>query len=188
MTEQKQSSPYRLPRTVLPSVYRIRLRPDIDAERFSGTVTASVSVTESVDAITLNAKELEIYSAKVTRDGQNVVGVDSIECDAELERVTLSLSDNLAPGEYDLEVTFGGVLNRKLEGFYVSTFTDEEGNERKIATTQFESTDARMAFPCWDEPDIKAQFDVELTVPSNQFAVSNGPIVSEELSEDGSSA
>ena len=181
-----ESSPYRLPRTVLPSVYRIRLRPDIDAERFSGSVVASASVSESVDVITLNAKELEIHSAAVTRDGQNVVGVDSIKCDTDLERVTVSLSDNLAPGDYDLEVTFGGVLNRKLEGFYVSTFTDDGGNERKIATTQFESTDARMAFPCWDEPDIKAQFDVELTVPSGQFAVSNGPIVSEELSEDGS--
>lgn len=185
-TSNSPTNKYRLPRTVLPSVYQIRLRPDIDAERFSGTVSVSISVTESVEAITLNAKELEIQGAAIRRDGQEVVGIESIQCDAELERVTLALSDSLPPGDYELEVSFGGVLNRKLEGFYVSTFTDDEGNERKIATTQFESTDARMAFPCWDEPDIKAQFDVELTVPSGQFAVSNGPIVSEVMSEDGS--
>ena len=185
-TSNSPTDKYRLPRTVLPSVYNIRLRPDLDAERFSGTVAVTVSVSEPVAAITLNAKELEIQSASVSRDGQEAVGIESIQCDAELERVTLSFSESLPPGDYALEVSFGGVLNRKLEGFYVSTFTDEEGNERKIATTQFESTDARMAFPCWDEPDIKAQFDVELTVPAGQFAVSNGPIVSEEMSEGGS--
>ena len=145
-----------------------------------------ISVAEAVDAIVLNAKSLEIGNPTVKRDGAEVVGIDAIESDAELERATLTLSDALPPGDYQLEMTFEGVLNRKLEGFYISTFTDDDGIEHKLATTQFESTDARMAFPCWDEPDIKAQFDVELTVPSHLFAVSNGPIISETLNDNGS--
>jgi puromycin-sensitive aminopeptidase len=84
-----------------------------------------------------------------------------------------------------LQIEFDGILNRKLAGFYISTFTDEAGVERKIATTQFESTDARRAFPCFDEPAMKATFEVALTVPADLFAASNGPIISEKLSDDG---
>ena len=185
MTNNAQPSPYRLPRTVLPTLYDVRIRPDLDAETFAGSVTAHIAVSQPVDNIVLNAKELGITSATLTRNGSPAVQITSIETDAELERVTLALSEQLVQGDYELEMTFTGLLNRKLEGFYMSTFTDEGGVEQKIATTQFESTDARMAFPCWDEPDIKAEFDVTLTVPSNLFAVSNGPIVSETLSFDG---
>ena len=185
MTNNAQPSPYRLPRTVLPTLYDVRIRPDLDAETFAGTVTAHIAVSQPVDNIVLNAKELGITSATLTRNGSPAVRITSIETDAELERFTLALSEQLVQGDYQLEMTFTGLLNRKLEGFYMSTFTDEGGVEQKIATTQFESTDARMAFPCWDEPDIKAEFDVTLTVPSNLFAVSNGPIVSETLSFDG---
>ena len=185
MTNNAQPSPYRLPRTVLPTLYDVRIRPDLDSETFAGSVTAHIAVSQPVDNIVLNAKELGITSATLTRNSSPAVRITSIETDAELERVTLALSEQLVQGDYELEMTFTGLLNRKLEGFYMSTFTDEGGVEQKIATTQFESTDARMAFPCWDEPDIKAEFDVTLTVPSNLFAVSNGPIVSETLSFDG---
>ena len=186
MTNQEQSSPYRLPRNVLPTLYDVRIRPDLDPETFAGTVTAYLTVSEPVDHIVLNAKELDIASATISRDGQPVAYITSIATDADLERVTLTLSAQLGPGDYELEMAFSGTLNRRLEGFYLSTFTDEDGVEQKIATTQFESTDARMAFPCWDEPDIKAEFDVALTVPSHLFAVSNGPIISATLSYDGS--
>lgn len=185
MTNQEQPSPYRLPRTVLPTLYDVRLRPNLEDETFSGTVTACVTVSVPVDRIVLNAKELDIASASISQDGSPAAEVTGIETDAELERATLTLAASLYPGDYELEMAFNGVLNRKLEGFYMSTFTDEGGVEQKIATTQFESTDARMAFPCWDEPDIKAEFDVELTVPAHLFADSNGPIVSESLSDSG---
>ena len=70
--------------------------------------------------------------------------------------------------------TFTGILNDKLRGFYRSTFTDHHGKQRTIATTQFEATDARRAFPCWDEPDFKAVFRVTLiVVDADLLAVSN---------------
>ena len=77
-------------------------------------------------------------------------------------------------GPATLHLAFTGILNDKLHGFYRSTFTDDDGVEHVIATTQFEATDARRAFPCWDEPDLKAVFEVTLVVDDGLAAYSNG--------------
>ncbi len=79
------------------------------------------------------------------------------------------------PGEHTVEITFTGVLNDKLRGFYRSTFRDADGDEQVIATTQMQATDCRRAFPCWDEPDFKAVFGITLVVEPELLAVSNGP-------------
>ena len=102
MSNESQASPYRLPRTVLPSSYQVRLRPDLDSERFSGSVTAQISVSEAVDVIVLNAKGLEIRDARVARAGKDVADVNSVECNAELERASLKLADLLPPGDYEM--------------------------------------------------------------------------------------
>ncbi|MBT4513862.1 MAG: M1 family metallopeptidase, partial [Chloroflexi bacterium] len=79
-------------------------------------------------------------------------------------------------------VNFRGLLNDQLHGFYRSVFKDDAGVEHTIATTQMESTDARRAFPCWDEPEFKASYGVTLIVPEDQFAMSNGAEISNEVS------
>ena len=177
--------PYRLPSSVVPSHYDLHLKPDLDAESFSGDVSVAVELHEPAKSILLNSKELELKSARLIGDTGTIEASD-FTYDEELERVTLHLGAEALPGSYRLAIEFDGILNRKLAGFYISTFTDEAGVERKIATTQFESTDARRAFPCFDEPAMKASFEVALTVPSDLFAASNGPIISETFSEDGS--
>ena len=88
------------------------------------------------------------------------------------------------PGPATLHLAFTGILNDKLHGFYRSTFTDDAGVEHVIATTQMESTDARRAFPCWDEPELKATFEITLVVDDALAAYSNGPVV-EETPEAG---
>ncbi len=80
-------------------------------------------------------------------------------------------------GSWELDLTFTGVLNDKLHGFYRSTFIDIDGTTQTIATTQFEATDARRAFPCWDEPDFKATYAVTLIVDSDLTAISNGAVM-----------
>ena len=85
-----------------------------------------------------------------------------------------------SPGAWVLDLEFTGILNDQLVGFYRSTFTDIDGVEQAIATTQFEATDARRAFPSWDEPDFKAVFSITLVVPEDLFTVSNGPEQSRE--------
>ena len=180
-----ETNPYRLPTSVTPSHYNLHIRPDLDAETFSGEVDISLEVSKTVSEIVLNSKEIEVKSARLVGDSGTIEATD-FSYNEELERVTLHLASEAAAGSYSLAIEFDGILNRKLAGFYISTFTDESGEERKIATTQFESTDARQAFPCFDEPAMKASFEVALTVPADLFAASNGPIISEVASDDGS--
>jgi puromycin-sensitive aminopeptidase len=176
---------YRLPYTVVPSRYRLTLVPDLSGATFTGEVSIDVTVAEPVTDIVLNAAELTIDSATLTPgDGTTALVPTSTTLDAEEERVTLTFPDPLPVGPATLELSFTGILNDKLHGFYRSTFTDDGGNERVIATTQMEATDARRAFPCWDEPDRKAVFEVTLVVEEGLGAYSNGPIV-EETPEPG---
>lgn len=81
-----------------------------------------------------------------------------------------------------LHVVFSGYLNDYLQGFYRSKYV-VDGVEKYMATTQFESSDARMAFPCWDEPAVKARFRISLTTPLNYTAVSNMPAIKKTIVE-----
>ena len=101
--------------------------------------------------------------------------------DESTERVTVTLAEPLPAGEAVVSLRFRGRLNDKLRGFYRSTFTDDDGIERVIATTQFEATDARRAFPCWDEPDFKARFAITLYLDDDLHAVSNAALVADEV-------
>src|SRR5205823_5809765 len=92
------------------------------------------------------------------------------------ERIGLRFPQALGPGDWSLHLRFRGTLNEKLAGFYRSTYRDAAGQEHALASTQFESTDARRAFPCWDEPAFKAVFSVSLTIDEGLTAISNSPI------------
>ena len=173
-------NPYRLPRGVAPRRYELRLEPDLEAFTFAGSVGVDIEVVESTSEIVLNAAELEISGGDL--DGAALAGVDY---DEEHERAVLRLGKAVQPGAARLNLSFTGTLNDQLRGFYRSTFTDDDGDERVIATTQFESTNARRAFPCWDEPDLKAVFEVTLVVPDDLMAVSSGAEVDSRPTGDG---
>src|SRR5690606_8135374 len=100
-------------------------------------------------------------------------------------RATIELSAPATPGTWRLHAYFRGELNDKLKGFYRSTFVDTDGNEQVIATTQFEATDARRAFPCWDEPEMKAVFAVTLVVDDGLTALSNAQEVARTSRPNG---
>ena len=176
-------NPYRLPRTVVPHKYRIRLEPHLDSATFAGSETIDVTVETAADEIVLNAAEIEVVAAQLT-NGTETIGA-SPRYDEAMERVTLVLESTAEPGPWELRIDFNGILNDKLRGFYRSKFTDVDGNEQYIATTQFESTDARRAFPCWDEPDFKATFETTLVVPSDLMAITNTSEVSRHDLGDG---
>ena len=89
----------------------------------------------------------------------------------------------IGAGKWSFHAKFTGILNDQLKGFYRSFWEDDKGNQHTIATTQFEATDARRAFPCWDEPEFKATFKVTLVVDENLTAISNGRVVSSEVVE-----
>ncbi len=170
-------SAYRLPRLVVPSRYSITLEPDLAAFTFSGSVKIDVDIREQTDQIVINAAELVLTAVELT-DSDGVSRTGETEYQEDLQRAVLKFDDQLATGSASLSIRFTGVLNDQLHGFYRSTFDDLNGDTQVIATSQFEATDARRAFPSWDEPDLKAVFNVTLVVPENLLAVTNTKEVS----------
>lgn len=175
--------PYRLPTDVTPSRYALELTPDIPGATFAGTVAIDVDVHDATGTIVLNSLELEIDEAWVAVGDERLEA--TVTLDPEAERAHLALGGVLEPGTAVVHLAFRGVLNDKLHGFYRSTFKDDTGAERVIATTQMEATYARMAFPCWDEPGHKAVFAISLVVPDDLTALSNGAEIGREAAGDG---
>jgi len=165
-----------LPRTIEPETYHLELEPDIATATFSGTVRIDAIVHETADEIVLNAAELAISDVEVlTSDGITILC--SVHFNDELEQVTFRPADLIPPGQCTISCRFSGTLNDKLRGFYRSTYTGLDGEMQTMATTQFESVDARRGFPCFDEPDRKAVFEVTLIVDPDLDAISNSPVV-----------
>ena len=167
-------NPYRLARSVVPSAYRLFLTPDIEGGAFAGRVEIDVVIAEATDRITLHAKALELGAATITAADTTVRSTDTLH-DETYETATFVFDTPLPLGPATLEIAYTGVLNDQLSGFYRSTFVDPDGVTQTIATTQLEHSDARQAFPCWDEPSFKATFQVNLTIPSHLYAYANSP-------------
>jgi puromycin-sensitive aminopeptidase len=177
MAEEKS---HRLPTTVTPERYEIRLTPDLSTWTFSGEEKVSIQVHEPVREIVLNAAELEFHSASLKLQNGTVLQGRS-QLDSENERVNLRFPEAVPVGRCELQVSFSGILNDKLHGFYRSTYKNSQGQEKPLASTQFESTDARRAFPCWDEPAFKAVYQVTLVVDEKLTAISNARVLRETV-------
>ncbi len=192
---------YRLPQTAAPERYEIRLEIDLAAGTFSGAETVEVVLREPVREIVLNAAELAIQEVAIAGDeGKRLPG--SVVMEEATERARLGFPEALRPGPWKLSLRFTGSLNDKLRGFYRSTFMVPSGPtsgagesgpsavpERKVlAVTQFEATEARRAFPCWDEPAFKAVFQITLVVDNGLSAVSNTRVAEERPLPGGKKA
>ena len=181
------SNEWKLPTNVRPSGYTLTLEPYLDTFIFKGSETVEIELAEPTASIVLNSAEIEIQSASVTLPDGSIHDA-AASFDEEKETVTLALEAEIPAGSAQLYLVFTGELNDKLRGFYRSSYTDHDGNQRWMAATQFESTDARRAFPCWDEPAVKATFDVTLIVPEDMEALSNTEPVSTTPTGDGRKA
>ena len=165
--DASELDPHRLPRHVLPRRYDLVLTPDLAGASFTGNVVITADVVATTRLIALNAAELDIETVFI--DGQPA----PFSLDDDRERLLIGALADVGPGSITIDITFRGVLNDKLRGFYRSTYRDENGVEHVIACSQMQSTDCRRAFPCFDEPDFKAVFGVTLMVDDGIMAVSN---------------
>jgi puromycin-sensitive aminopeptidase len=173
---------HRLPSGVTPSHYRLRLEPDLDSATFTGSVTISVVVDRPCDRITMNAATLTIRSARHSADGVDwVAAAHTIDHAAE----RLTIDGPFPAGTHLITIDYDGILNDRLVGFYLSRFDDVDGSEQRLATTQFESTHARMAFPCWDEPGLKATFELEIVADPHHQAIANTAEIGTDTLPDG---
>ncbi len=183
-----KDTPGKLPKEVVPTDYSIRIVPNIDKSvsrtdssrgelTFTGTETVKLNVRSPVHQLVLNALELEITEASL--DGK-ALPKSAIKTDREKELLTLALPSELARGDHTLALSFSGKINQQGQGlFYMHYHEQGSGTKKIMLGTQFEATDARRFFPCWDEPVFRARFQLTAVVPENWLAVSNMPVESE---------
>jgi aminopeptidase N/puromycin-sensitive aminopeptidase len=186
----------RLPTGVHPEAYKLTLTPDLKAATFTGSETIDVVLDAPSKTITLNAAEIKFGIVKAYalptatynygKLGTQPVPVAPLQADRHPQTATIALDDTkeqatftfpeeLPAGKVTLSIEYTGILNDKLRGFYLS-----KTKARNYAVTQFESTDARRAFPSFDEPALKATYDITLIIDSADTAISNTNIVSDK--------
>jgi len=170
-----------------PQQYDLTLEPDVERSVFDGVVKITCDVRTKTNVVELHARDLLLGSATFTpseaRNGPRVAS--EIIVKARETRVVFRFEEALPIGRGVLEMNFHGTLNDQMHGFYRSEYLDSKGNKRHMATTQFESIDARRCFPCWDEPARKAHFAVTLVYPAGLTALSNMPPSRSEVRADG---
>ena len=181
----ESSSEWQLPTGVRPTRYALNLEPDLNTFKFDGYVSIDIEVSEQTSEVVLNSAELDIHYGRITLESGSSYRATGVSFDEDRETATISFDSPIPAGTAQLGIDFTGELNDKLRGFYRSSYTDVDGNQRWMATTQFESTDARRAFPCWDEPAIKATFDVTLIVPEELEVISNTEPVATTVGASG---
>jgi len=162
----------RLPTTVVPTHYRLTLAPDLKSATFWGVEQIDVNITQPLSSITLNSAEIAFQSVTIRSGGEQQSGAVSL--DENKQQATFTFPKTLAAGPATLEIHYTGILNNQLRGFYLSKTA-----RRSYAVTQFEATDARRAFPCFDEPAFKATYDVSLVIDAGDTAISNSPIATD---------
>jgi puromycin-sensitive aminopeptidase len=170
---------HRLPRSVSPRRYDLVLEIDLEAATFRGEVTMALEVHEPVPTIVLHAAGLAVDAAEVAGRPAGV------RLDPDAERIELQAGAVLPAGPTAATLRFRGLIGDELRGLYRSTTTDEHGEKRTLAVSQFEAPHARRAFPCFDEPDRKAVFGITLVVAEGLTAISNSRVIADEPTDDG---
>jgi tricorn protease interacting factor F2/3 len=161
-----------LGRNVVPSSYRLSVEPDMKAFRYRAHIEISVGIGRPTKTIKMNSKELKIRGARLLSKGMKHEA--AVRLNDKDESLTLSLDRQVA-GEAVIVMDFEGVNNDEMCGFYRSRYMEGK-KERYLLSSQFEPADARRAFPCFDEPEFKAVFEISMVVGSDLECVSNMPV------------
>ncbi|KAI5354182.1 hypothetical protein L3X38_007077 [Prunus dulcis] len=181
--EQFKGQP-RLPKFAVPKRYDIRLKPDLTACKFGGSVAVDLDIVADTRFIVLNAAKLSVNAGSVSfthQDSSKVFKPSKLEIFEEDGILVLEFGEKLPFGLGVLAIFFEGILNDNMKGFYRSTY-EHNAEKKNMAVTQFEPVDARRCFPCWDEPAWKATFKITLAdVPSELVTLSNMPVVEEKV-------
>ena len=171
-----RTSSKRLPNTIIPKKYSINLTPDFKKFSFTGEEFIDLNILKETNVICLNSVDLKIDECHIILNNNYKLTPTNIDYDSNSEVLYLKFDIKIKPGEIVLFVKFSGKISDKLRGIYKSEYTNNSGELQYLVTTQFEPTDARRAFPCWDEPIFKAKFKIKLIIPGQLEAISNMPI------------
>jgi aminopeptidase N len=163
----------RLPPVAVPENYKLTFAPDLSKGNFAGEETIRVKLSKPATQIVLNSADIDFHEASIASAGATQKA--AITFDKEKEMVTLAVEKPLAAGLATVHINYTGILNSEMRGFYMGK--DDQG--RKYAATQFESTDARRAFPSFDEPAYKATFDITVVADKGHTVISNTKVISD---------
>ncbi len=161
----------RLSKNILPIRYNLKLQPDMESFTYSGIEIIDIKILKQTKQITLHSKDIDIETVKII-SAKKEDFADKITYDIKNETTTFYFKNKIPIGKIKLSIVFSGIISETLRGFYKSKYI-LNNEEKHIATTQFEATDARRCFPCFDEPAQKAIFEVSLIIPDKHEAVSN---------------
>jgi aminopeptidase N len=166
-----ETTPGRLPKTVVPTDYRVTVTPDATAKTLHGTESIALQVRRPTGRIVFNSHDITITEARF--DGAPVANVLT---ENEKQLTTLTLASPAAPGRHVLSLAYAGKIEDSPQGLFAQDYRKPDGTTGRMLSTQFESTDARRMFPCWDEPAFRATFELTVTVPAAWSVVSNTPV------------
>jgi aminopeptidase N len=172
------ASAQRLPEVATPENYKLSFTPDLEKATFEGDETIAIRVLKPTSEITLNAADIDFHDVSITSGGATQKA--KVTAQKENEMVVLSVEKPLAAGAARIHIAYSGILNSEMRGLYLGK--DDKGN--KYAATQFEATDARRAYPSFDEPDYKATFDITAVADKGMVAISNSKEISDTASGD----
>ncbi|XP_064627887.1 glutamyl aminopeptidase-like [Lineus longissimus] len=180
----------RLPRHILPKHYDLTLHPDFYdkySTTFSGSVTIDLEITKDAPVILIHIKDLTITKTEVKDKAGNSLAIAETSSYIPNQFWVIKMKEPIKKGEEpSLTLDFNGSLVNGIVGFYKSTYVNSKTNEtRYLATSKFEPVDARKAFPCFDEPNIKAPYTTTLVHRSDYIALSNMPIQTSTTRSDG---
>ncbi|KAK7083572.1 hypothetical protein SK128_015242 [Halocaridina rubra] len=180
-TNEPWEDDFRLPSTVQPHHYDLYLYPDLTTQTFTGSVAINVTSSETRDVFLIHTKWLNITNTKISQvdeSGSEIQEVEIVDLfEFEPNEFWVIRTNSTEPGTYKIWMDFSGSLTTGIVGFYYSEYADSSGNSRGLATTKFEPTYARRAFPCFDEPSFKSTYTIKIVRPSDGYiALSNMPV------------
>lgn len=175
----KNKSPFRLPAHIIPKEYTLLIESDLVSQTFTGTVTIDVNILKNTDKIYLHSKNLTITNAfigvKRKKNEEDISFVPKIKEQKKDDVIILQIPKKIQ-GLWQVSISFSGLIHDDLRGFYISKYEHNKKPEL-IGATQFEAIDARKAFPCFDEPNMKAIFNMRLIVDDKYTAISNTEVI-----------
>ena len=168
-------SSVRLPTDLEPLLYHIHLTPDLDTLAVTGTANIMIKTLSATNKVVLHSKDMTISSTslKINDDVSSIKSTYFVE---EHDFFIVEVNSLQAGDNIELSLEFNYTLRDDLVGFYLSTYKAANGDTVRLATTQFEPTDARTAFPCFDEPAMKSNFSITITHSEEYTATSNMPV------------
>ncbi|XP_058802320.1 aminopeptidase N-like [Phymastichus coffea] len=179
----ENTTAYRLPEIVVPETYYIRLTPFITTDNFTfdGVIRIIANVTKKTSNIVLHTEKLKIHKVTIVsvnkKTGLSKLPIKNVTEQMRYQFLNIEMDQPIdANTNITIAISYTGTINKEMKGLFKNSYTTINNKTRWILSTQMEATGARNVFPCFDEPALRAVFQISVVVPQNYTAISNMPV------------